>query len=182
MTGPVELAPGELILFVSQGGSEEQDNRFLTILKDAWQQVPVAARSLILEDHRRRYHCDPRVMLGARLNATWPIAMAGPEGCLLWCDLLRILDLPGKDAWAVVVIGEELAHAFLIASEHPSHTSKPPNGSPASPEFQAWDKAREDAMKDVLYEWRFDRAEHERILEWAADTKGGLSPRQGNSM
>lgn len=108
------------------------------------------------------------------MNDKCPIAMAGPKGGLLWCDLLRILDLPGKDPWAVVVIGEELAHAFLIASQHPTHVSDPPNDSPASPEFQAWDQAREDAMKEVLYQWPFERAEHEKSLEWVMKTKGGL--------
>jgi hypothetical protein len=174
MTGPVELAPGEFVLFVSQGGNEEQDSRFLALLKEAWQRVPLLARSAILEHHRTAYHYHPKVILGARPNSTWPIAMAGPEGSLLWCDLLRILDLPGKDPWAVVVIGEELAHAFLIASQHPTHKAPPPNDSPTSPEHQAWDKAREDAMKDVLFQWPFDRAEHERTLEWVIKTKGGL--------
>jgi hypothetical protein len=174
MTGPVELLPGEFVLFVSQGGTEERDGRFLGLLKEAWQRVPLPARRTILDHHHRVCGYYPRVTLGARLNSTWPIAMAGPEGSLLWCDLLRILDLPGKDPWAVLVIGEELAHAFLIASQHPSHVSKPPNDSPASPEYLAWDKAREDAMKDVLYQWPFDRAEHERIIEWVVATKGGL--------
>jgi hypothetical protein len=174
MTGPVELAPGEFVLFVSQGGTEEQDSRFLALLKEAWERVPQVARRVILEHHRTAYHCHPKVILGARINSMWPIAMAGPEGSLLWCDLLRILDLPGKDSWAVLVIGEELAHAYLKASQHPSHVSKPPSDSPASPEYQAWDKAREDAMKDVLYQWPFDRAEHERILAWVIETKGGL--------
>jgi hypothetical protein len=174
MTGPVELAPGEFILFISQGGTEEQDSRFLAILKDAWRRVPVPARTLILEHHRKRYQCGPRAVLGARLNSTWPIAMAGPEGGLLWCDLLRILDLPGKDPWTVLVIAEELAHAFLIASQHSTHIAPPPNKSPATPEYQAWGKAREDAMKEVLYEWPFDRAEHEKMLRWAIETKGGL--------
>ena len=45
---------------------------------------------------------------------------------------VRIIDLPGEDHWAIVVIGEELAHAFLIASQHPRHVSDPPNDSPAS--------------------------------------------------
>jgi hypothetical protein len=106
--------------------------------------------------------------------------MAGPEGCLLWCDPLRILDLPGKDPWAVLVGGEELAHAFLIASQHPTHTAGPPNDSPASPEYRAWDKAREDATKGVLCQWPFGRAEHARILDWAVETKGGLNPQLGH--
>jgi hypothetical protein len=29
-------------------------------------------------------------------------------------------------------------------------------------------------MKEVLYGWPFDRAEHERVLEWVAETRGGL--------
>jgi hypothetical protein len=176
MTGRFELDTGEFILFISQGGTDEQDNHFLAVLKEAWQRVPVAARKLILEYHHQRYHCDPRVTLGARLNSTWPIAMVGPEGGLLWCDLLRILDLPGKDPWAVVVFGEELAHAYLIASQHPTHTTPSPNDSPASPEYQTWDKAREDAMKEVLCQWPFDRAVHEKVLEWGMKTSGGLKP------
>ena len=30
-------------------------------------------------------------------------------------------------------------------------------------------------MKEVLYQWPFDRAEHEKTLEWVMKTKGGLS-------
>jgi hypothetical protein len=176
MTGPVELVPGEFVLFVSQGGTEEQDNRFLALLKEAWQRVPLPDRTVILEHHRRVYHYHPKVILGARPNSTWPIAMAGPEGSLLWCDLLRVLDLPGKEPWALAVMGEELAHAFLIASQHPTHIAAPPNDSPTSPEHQAWDKAREDAMKEVLHQWPFDRVEHEKTLEWVMKTKGGLNP------
>jgi hypothetical protein len=146
----------------------------LGILKDAWQRVPPSARTAILEHHDKAYHYYPKVVLGARMDDRYPIAMAGPEGCLLWCDLLRILDLPGKDPWAVAVLGEELAHAFLIASQHQTHTALPPNDSLTSPEHQAWDKAREAAMKEVLYEWPFNRADHARVLEWVAETRGGL--------
>lgn len=174
MTGPVELVDGELVLFISQGGTEEQDSRFLALLKEAWETVPPLARTVILDYHRRVYHYYPKVVLGASLNDKCPMAMAGPEGCLLWCDLLRILDLPGKDLWAVAVLGEELAHAFLIASQHPTHVSNPPNESPCSPVYQEWDKAREDAMKEVLHTWPFDRADHARVLEWVAETRGGL--------
>jgi hypothetical protein len=174
MTGPVELSPGEFILFISQGGTEKQDSRFLDLLKNAWERVSASARRVILEHHNRLYHYYPKVVLGARMTDRCPIAMAGPEGGLLWCDLLRILDLPGKEPWAIVVLGEELAHAFLIASQHPTHTAPPPNDSEASPEHQAWDKAREDAMKEVLYQWPFDRAVHERVLEWVGETRGGL--------
>jgi hypothetical protein len=76
MTGPVELVPGEFVLFVSQGGTEEQDIHFLAILKQAWQRVPPPARRIILDHHRKLYHCDPRVVLGARMNNRCPIAMA----------------------------------------------------------------------------------------------------------
>ena len=174
MTGPVELLPGEFVLFISQGGTEDQDSRFLALLKQAWQRVPQSARTIVLDHHRKVYYCDPRVVLGARMNDRCPIAMAGPEGSLLWCDRMRILDLPGKEAWAVAVLGEEFAHAFLIASQHPTHITPAPNDSPGSPEYQAWDKAREDAMKEVLYQWPFDRAEHQALLQWVIETKGGL--------
>jgi hypothetical protein len=180
MTGPVELVPGEFVFFVSQGGTEEQDSRFLALLKEAWQRLPLPARTVILEHHHRVCHYYPKVILGARINDKCPIAMAGPESCLLWCDLLRILNLPGKDAWAVAVLGEELAHAFLTASQHPTHTAPPQNDLPSSPAYLAWDKAREDAMKEVLYQWPFDRAEHEKTLEWVIKTKGGLKMEVGD--
>jgi hypothetical protein len=108
MTGPVELAPGELIFFVSQGGTEDHDSRFLAILKEAWRRVPATARTAILEHHNRAYRYYPKVVLGARVDDKCPIAMAGPEGVLLWCDLLRILNLPGGDDWALAGLGEEL--------------------------------------------------------------------------
>ena len=47
MTGRFELDTGEFILIISQGGTDEQDNHFLAVLKEAWQRVPVAARKLI---------------------------------------------------------------------------------------------------------------------------------------
>ena len=72
------------------------------------------------------------------------------------------------------MIGEELGHAFLIAGQHPTPKAAPRNDSPASPEHQAWDKAREDDMKDAWSQWPFDRAEHARIREWAMKTRGGL--------
>src|SRR5262249_8151311 len=124
--------------------------------------------------HRRAYNSYPRVILGARQDSTCPIAIAGPEGCLLWCDLLRILNLPGKECWALLVNAEELAHAYLISSQHPTHTTSAPEKRLDSSEFKDWDRARENAMKEVLYQWPFDRAEHETVLKWAIETSGGL--------
>jgi hypothetical protein len=177
MTGPVELVPGEFVLFVSQGPSEEQQSQFLDILKETWQLVPSADRRTILDYYRGIYYSHPPVVFGARLNDQWPIAMnEGEEGdFMLWFDSLRILNLPGGKTSTILVIAEELAHALMTAIHHPTHIAAPPNDNPASAEHRAWDKAREDAMKEKLYSWRFvNRTEHENLIEWVGKTKGGL--------
>jgi hypothetical protein len=163
MTGPVDLAPGDTILFISQGGSEDQDNRFLEVLKETWQRVPSDVCKAIMEYYGNPSNRLPVVVLGP-LNgagkAGWPI-----DGFMLWFDLATILSWPRGKLDAVLVIAEELARAYLFAVPHPSHTSDPPNKDPTSPAFLAWDKSREDAMKEVLYSWPFiDRAYHEQLI------------------
>jgi hypothetical protein len=178
MTGPVELVPGEFVLFVSQGGTEEQDSRFLAILKETWQLVPSDARKTILEYYAMLHNGYPRVILGARISNKDGIGTAGRprDGFMLWFDSLRILDMPGGNPSTLLVIAEELAHALMTARQHPTHISDPPNNDRTSPEYQAWDKAREDVMKEeVLYCWPFvDRARHEKLTAWAIETTGGL--------
>jgi hypothetical protein len=49
----VELAPDEFVLFVSQGATEERENRLLALLKQAWQRVPAPARRIILGHHNK---------------------------------------------------------------------------------------------------------------------------------
>jgi hypothetical protein len=168
MIGPVQLAPGEFVDFIPQGGNPELHERFLEVLKGTWQRVPAHARTTILEYYRNRDNWYPRVILGARASSISPIAMGGGQetGFMAWFDSLAILDLPGKETWAVLVVAEELAHAFMTAIQHPSHISDPPNGEQDSQEYRAWIHAKEEAMKEVLYGWPFDKAEHEKIIAW----------------
>jgi hypothetical protein len=80
-------------------------------------------------------------------------------------DVSAILEWPRGKQDAALVIAEELAHAFMYANQHPSHMAGPPTIDKASPEYLTWDKAREDAMKEVLYARPFvDRAGHEKLL------------------
>jgi hypothetical protein len=163
MTGSVELGPDEHVLFISQGGSEEQDKRFLEVLKETWQLLPSDSRKTIIEHYKRLSNGWPVVRLGPLGGAG---AAGGPkDGFMLWFDVSTILGWPRGKQDAAVVIAEELAHAFMFAIQHPSHTAKPPKKDRASPEYVAWDKTREDAMKEVMYSWSFvDRADHERLL------------------
>ncbi len=101
MTCRVELATGEFVFFISQGETEK-DHHFVTLLKDAWQRIPATARAEILDYHLKKNKCEAKIRLIPRPNDNFPIAMAGPEGFLISCDSLRILDLPGKDAWAIL--------------------------------------------------------------------------------
>jgi hypothetical protein len=41
----------------------------------------------------------------------------------------------------------------------------PPSNDKTLPEYLAWDRAREDAMKEMLFSWPFvDRADHENLI------------------
>jgi hypothetical protein len=179
MTGIVELAPGDSILFISHGGTEDQDKRFLEVLKETWQRVPLADRQTILGYYNRVFNGCPIVRLGAVGGAG--AAGLAKDGFMIWLDLQTILNWPRGKEDAALVIGEELAHAFLYATEHPTHKAPPPNNDRASPDFQAWDNARENAMQEVLFRWPFDRTEYEQlrtaVLEYAK--KRTNSARQG---
>lgn len=166
VVGIFELCPGESIFFLGQGGTEEQHKLFLEILKETWQRVPAADRKIILDHYQTLYGCDPRVRLGAPVRYPAPLAMAGPDGFLFSCDVLHVFDVPGRRSGIALVIAEELAHAFLKATGHPTHTSYPPSNDLTSPEHRAWIKAMEDAMKEVLFRWPFDAAEHAKLIAW----------------
>ena len=168
MTGPVELAPGEYVDFICQCGNAELRDTFLRLLKDAWQKIPSPDRRNILDYYENRSHWHPRVILGTRIGQTSPIAMGGgkDDGFMAWFDSLALLELPGKERSILAVLGEELAHAFLLASQDPTHTSDPPTKDQTSPEYQAWNNAREEAMKKVLYRWPFDLNDHVEVISW----------------
>jgi hypothetical protein len=176
MTGPVDLAPGESVLFISQGGTQEQDERFLEVLKETWQLVPSDSRKTILDYYRKRFNGWPVVRLA-------PLGGAGTAGgpndpFMLWFDSSTILHWPRGKPDALLVIAEELAHAFMYAVQHPSHMQDPPNNDRASQEYLAWDKTREEAMKEVLFSWPFvDRADHENLIV-AVEAKA-MSMRKG---
>jgi hypothetical protein len=199
MNDLVELCPGEAVFLLSQGASEEEGKRLLELLKEAWRRVPSSCRQAMLQYHQHRFRCPPRVVLGAPLGKTvrtemtmggrqgWmiyedsPVAKAGDqqEGYLLWCNRLRMFDLPGGDPWAVLVLGEELAHAYLIATCDPAHAASRPTDYPA---FVRWDQAREDAMRAVLYGWRtFDCAEHAKLIAWVHATSSAEVDQQPTS-
>jgi hypothetical protein len=163
MTGPVELAPGEDVLFISQGGTHENDESFLAVLKETWQLVPSDARTTILSYYRKRFNGWPVVRLAPLGGAA---TAGGPnDPFMLWFDSSTILTWPRGKHDAALVIAEELAHALMFAVQHPSHMQDPPNKDKTSPEYLAWDKAREDAMKEVLFSWPFvDRADHENLI------------------
>src|SRR5260370_2943641 len=107
---------------------------------------------------------------GRRGKVAWPIAQGGPDDFLFSCDRMRIFDLPKP--WALMLVGEELAHAYLIATNHPSHANPPSCDGPA---FGEYDDVREAAMRRVLCsEWGFVDAEYAKMLEWLKRTEGGL--------
>ena len=163
MTGTIELATGENVLFISQGVTHDQEERFLEVLKETWQSVPPDQRKSIHQYYKKICNGWPVIRLA-------PLDGAGTagrpnEGFMLCFDSRTILHWPRGKQDAALVIAEELAHAYMIASDDKSHTSDPPNNDKTSPPYKAWDDAREDAMKTILYQWPFvDRAKHENLI------------------
>jgi hypothetical protein len=66
---------------------------------------------------------------------------------------LAIFSFPGGDAWITLLICEELAHAFLIASRDPTHISD-------------ITEEAERAACAVLERWECDMQEHLRLINW----------------
>jgi hypothetical protein len=169
MTGPVRVAFGEYVDFICQCGNSDLPQRFLEVLTKAWKTVPAADRETILEFYYKRSNWYPRVILGTRAGSRSPMAVGGGKNdtFMAWFDSLALRDMPGQEAWWLVAIGEELAHAFLLSSQHPTHTSDPPNQDDKSPAYKAWNNDREEAATNVLFRWPFDRDEHAKLAEWA---------------
>jgi hypothetical protein len=165
----VELAPGEFVAFIPQCGNPDLIDSFLKTLKEAWQKVPAPTRKTILEYYGKRTRWYPLVILGTRIGSISPIAMGGgkDDGFMAWFDSLALLAMPGKEASILVAIGEELAHAYLLASQDPTHISDPPNEDQESPEYKAWKNAREEAMMKTFAQWPFDHDEHAKLIAWA---------------
>lgn len=160
-----ELYPGQSVLLITQGGTEKQHEDFLEILKETWLRVPCSDRDLIYNYYLNSYRCNPLIRFGAPVRYPAPLAQAGPKPFLFSVDALHIFDLPNR-SWIMLVIAEELAHAYLIATQDPTHISDPPNDKRDSPECQAWDQEREDAMQRVLFRWPFDSAEYAELIAW----------------
>jgi hypothetical protein len=162
MTGPFRFDTGESVLFVSQGGTHEQDGRLLAALNRTWQLVPSEQRKAIYDYYRKRSNGMPRVFLAALGGAA---TAGGPEDpFMLWFGLPTIFELPRGEQNMVLAIAEELAHAYMTAIGHETH-QHPPTDDTTSPEYLAFDNAREEAMRGVLYSWPFvDRAEHEQLI------------------
>jgi len=72
-----------------------------------------------------------------------------------------IFDMPGGNTWLTLVIGEELAHAFLFATRDPTHV----------PKLQG----HEEAAQEVMERWGFDMAEHQKQFDWViSHCKNGI--------
>lgn len=174
--GPLlEVAPGEFLFFVRQGKWDDQTDAFRDALKETWRRVPAEDRQKILEHHQRHHHFYPKVIFGAGLTTGWPVAMAGPPGLLLWCNSARLVGVPGERSGLVLVIAEELAHGYLIATQHPTHHPLPPSAlvpfekltAAELDAFWEWDEGRERAALDTLRRWSCDLADHATVVEWA---------------
>jgi hypothetical protein len=168
MIGPVALAPGEYVLFKSQGGTHERDKQLLDLLKETWLLVPADQRRTFHDYYSKLHNGWPQVLLGFAIpGEATGIAQAGGPGrpYMLRFVLPMFFEWLGDRRDRTLAIPEELAHAYMFAIGHESHMKKPPNNNSSSPEHRAYIEAQENAMKEVLYSWPFvDRVAHKNVL------------------
>ena len=140
-------------MLIPTGVSAENVDRFVKCFADAW--AHVAEDQGTIESH---YHQRGRgnVMLQPHVvGSSDGIAAAGcnKDPFLMRANPLVVFSLPGGDAWITLLICEELAHAFLIASRDPTHV----------PQITS---EAENAACAVMERWGCDMQEHQRLLDW----------------
>lgn len=190
MTGYFDICGVRFFLAFQGRPDTNQETLFHSYVSEVWQRIPMQQRQVILAKHTI-----PKVLLYTRLRdyrslslggtkgrvpvpiaeVGYPVELSGPCGAddyMFSCDRSRLFALP--KSWTLMVIGEELAHSFLIAAEDPSHLNPP---AIDDRKFVAYDIARESKMQGVLCgEWGFDRAEYGRMMAWMKQTESGLCP------
>jgi hypothetical protein len=124
--------------------------RFVESFDDAWQHAG-ADQKQIQTGYRGR------TTVWLEYCAISGVACAGLLGqnYLMRVNSAVVFDLPGGKAWLTLVIAEELAHAFLIASGDSTHV----------PTLL---KGHEEAAQAVMKRWGFDMTEHRRLVDWVA--------------
>jgi hypothetical protein len=181
MTGPFDLAPGENAMLASQGGTQEQDEQVIQVLQETWQQIPAEQRKVIHAFYCKLHGGWPRILLGFPMRGEpTGVAQAGGPGCgymlrFVMPVFFQLLDRRDMG----LAMAEELAHAYMHAIGHETHTKQPPNNDPSSLELMAYIEAQENAMKKVLYSWPFvDRTAHEALCS-RIEQKAKQLPKKG---
>lgn len=143
------------------------------MLRKAWRQIPAADRKVILEHYiQNRLGQLPKVILSSRKGDGGPLASCHPVFHCLWVDSSRIFTLPGGDAWANAILGHYLAHAYLYATNAPSHHEPQPD-TPVDQE--SLELNRRAAAREIMIRWGFDPATHDAAVEWARKADSGHS-------
>ncbi len=166
MNGFIQLGPDASVLFISQGGTQEQDAELTEVLKETWPQIPAEHRKAIGDAYNLRNGC-VTVVLGSFVpGEAVGLAQANPpgKGFMLRFFLPMFFELLETRRRRVLAAAEEFAHAYMHAIGDETHTGKPANNDPKSPEYMAFTEAQEAAMRRVLYKWPFvDPTEHEAM-------------------
>lgn len=130
MTGHFDIC-GDRFFVAFQGRPDPNHEAiFLAYLRDVWQRIPPHARQTILSKYELKVLVYSRLKdrrsfaIGGKSGSVpWPIAEAGapPElfpndsdAFLFSCDRMRLFDMPKERA--LMVIGEELTHRYLMAA------------------------------------------------------------------
>jgi hypothetical protein len=149
----VDLAPGQTILYHTAAGTTDDQARFLDILRKTWRLVPSDQCNAIYVHYQDLHKAQPIV----RFKLLDGAAKAGEptDNFMLCVDSSTILNWPEGEEDTKLVIAHELAHGLMYATSDKTHTTPPPNHDKTSPEYLAWDNAREAAANKVLSDWSF---------------------------
>jgi hypothetical protein len=155
MPTKITLSPTESAYLVSSGVTAEEEQRFTAAIIDAWSSVPKGARtSIYAHFYDIPMATYPNVGLLPPPPPEWYLANANSPNYMLRVNSKIAFKFPGGDAWLRLAIIHELAHCFLIATEHPSHTK----GATMS--------GMETAADTTLLHWGSDMTDYAMMVQW----------------
>jgi hypothetical protein len=170
-----ELIPGCAIRLLAVSASPEQAERVRRLFNAAWGRIPAGPQECLRELWDRRAATaqrDPKAPLVSLWSAgqyqylcdrlglpkgtiPGPAHVSADDWASVEIEFGRFLACPCDD-WLQVAIAHELGHVFLRATNDPTHWAPCP--SDQGPEaLLAWDRAREEAVRQLLVGWGFPR-------------------------
>jgi hypothetical protein len=148
---------------------EDKAERFAIFFRDAWLQIPEADRQVIMTYWK---HCGniPSVKLWSENEHNGKSPARVESGCQFFFDAERIFFC--RQEWTRLSILEEMAHAFLWATEDPTHI----NQRTEKQTEEEWRDAQEKRVVEVLKQWNVDISAHTELVDRIKSPEWTLTP------